>query len=53
MRLMTQEFLQGGAERTLPVGEYIFGYNSTRVEHLYDERDFYDGKEVALDHFIN
>jgi len=50
---MTQEFLQGGAERTLPVGEYIFGYNSTRVEHLYDERDFYDGKEVALDHFIN
>jgi len=53
MRAMTQQFLLGGAEFTLPVGHYIFGYNSKWVEHMYDERAFYDGKEVALDPFIN
>lgn len=53
MRAMTQQFLLGGADFTLPVGHYIFGYNSQWVEHLYDERAFYDGKEVALDPFIN
>jgi len=43
----------GGANFTLPVGDYIFGYNSPWVEHLYDEREYYDGKEVAIDSFIN
>lgn len=53
MRTMTQQFLLGGADFTLKVDDYIFGYNSTHVEHLYDERQFYDGKEVTLDPFIN
>ena len=35
------------------VGQYIFGYNSTLVKHLYDEREYYDGKEVAIDAYIN
>jgi len=53
MRAMCQQFTLGGAEFTLPVGHYIYGYNSKWVEHMYDERDFFDGKEVALDPFIN
>lgn len=53
MRAMVQQFALGGASFTLPVGHYIFGYNSKWVEHLYDERAYYDGKEVALDPFIN
>lgn len=52
-RTMTQQFLLGGANLTMPVNDYIFGYNSTRVQHLYDERAYYDGKEVAIDGFIN
>jgi len=52
-RFMTQEFLLGGDRQTMNVTNYLFGYNSTRVQHLYDERGYYDGKEVAIDGFIN
>ena len=30
----------------------MFGYNSDRLAHIYDEREFYDGKEVALDSYV-
>ena len=40
-------------ESGITINDYLFGYNFTKLTHMYDERDFYDGKEVALDPFIN
>ena len=42
----------GGNNNEISDNDYYFGYNSSRIAHMYDEGDFYDGKEVALEPYV-
>jgi len=52
MRKMTQTYFLGNSTIFVTPDEYYFGYNSSRIEHMYDDRDFYDGKEIALEKYV-
>lgn len=48
MRLMVQEYLLGGPCKTIKLNDFIFGYKNDRLDNLYDQFKFQQGKEVAL-----
>lgn len=50
---MVQEYLLGGPCKTIKLNDFIFGYKNDRLDNLYDQFKFQEGKEVALQQDVN
>ena len=50
---MVQDYLLGGATTFKSYKDYIFGYNDPKIEHLFDEKDIFEGRELFLDPYVS
>jgi hypothetical protein len=50
---MVQDYLFGGAYVSISEYQYVFGYQDTKIDHLYDESTVQEGKELHLDDNVN
>ena len=53
MRNMVQTYLLGGSIISQTYKDYIFGYNDAKIQHLFEEKDIFQGRELFLDPFVS